>query len=50
MWETDTEWIETVATRYDRFTGDIFVEISDPRCRFTGLWLARSDVEILANP
>ncbi len=44
VWEVDgQEWKEGWATRLDPEVA-IFVELSDSRCRFTGVWLNPSDV------
>lgn len=43
-WETDgEEWHDGEALRLDPGAA-IFVELHDPRCRFTGVWLRPEDV------
>lgn len=44
VWESDGEqWRHGYALRLDPDVA-IFVEFSDPRCRFTGVWLSLDDV------
>ena len=43
-WDTDGEqWCHGHALRLDPGIA-IFIELSDPRCRFTGVWLSFDDV------
>ncbi|MCT1448798.1 hypothetical protein M3G43_16210 [Brevibacterium casei] len=51
VWEKDgEEWVDGNALRRDERTGGIFVEFSDPRTMFTGVWLAPDDVEWEGTP
>lgn len=44
VWEVDGEqWCHGEAVRLDPGMA-IFVELSDPRCRFTGVWLSPGEV------
>lgn len=45
VWEHDgVEHLETVATRWDPRSGDVYVLVPDGRCVFTGAWLSLAHV------
>lgn len=47
VWEhSGEEWITTTATRYDPSTRDVYVLTTDPRNRFSGAWLHRTDIRL----
>lgn len=50
-WERDgEEWKDGHALRLDPAGPAIFVELSDPRCKFTGVWLHPDDVDWEGKP
>lgn len=51
VWETDgEEWKDGQALRLDADGPAIFVELSDKRCKFTGVWLHPDDVRWEGKP
>lgn len=44
------EWKDGHALRLDPAGPAIFIELSDPRCKFTGVWLHPDDVQWKGKP